>query len=43
MRARFTTKCSACGEMIKVGKEITRDSSDRWVHSHCADNADELP
>ena len=43
MKARFATKCSACGDMIKVGKEISRDSNDRWVHKHCADDTDELP
>lgn len=43
MKARFATKCSACGDTIKVGKEIAKNSEEVWVHKHCVDNADELP
>lgn len=43
MKARFPSKCPACGDAIKVGKEITRDTQERWVHKYCADDTDELP
>lgn len=43
MKARFTTKCPACGDMIRAGREIARDSEDRWVHKHCTEDGDELP
>lgn len=43
MRARFASICSACGDKIRVGREIVKNSEDVWVHKHCADNADELP
>ena len=43
MKARFATKCVACGDMIKVGKEIAKNSEDVWVHKHCIDDSDEFP
>ena len=43
MKARFTSKCPACDEMIRVGREIAKDSQDRWVHKHCSDEVEELP
>lgn len=43
VRAKFNTRCPACGEAIKAGKEISRDSQDRWVHKHCNDMEEELP
>ena len=43
MKARFNTKCPACDDMIRAGREIVKDSQDRWVHKHCADNAEEIP
>lgn len=43
MRARFATKCAACGDMIRVGKEIAKNSEDVWVHKHCIDDSDEFP
>ena len=41
MKARFSSQCSACGDVIKQGREISRDSSDKWVHKHCVDEAGE--
>ena len=29
--------------MIKVGKEIAKNSEDAWVHKHCIDDSDEFP
>lgn len=43
MKARFSSQCPSCGDQIKQGKEIGKDSSDRWVHKHCIDEAIELP
>ncbi len=43
MKARFGSKCISCGEPIKVGKEILKDSQERWVHSHCTDVSLDLP
>ncbi len=43
MKARFATKCSACGDMIKVGREISKNAAGIWVHKYCAEDADELP
>ncbi len=44
MKARFSSQCSACGDVIKQGKEIARDTSDKWVHKHCVDESgDVLP
>lgn len=42
MKARFASQCSACGDVIKQGREISRDSSDKWVHKHCVDEAGEV-
>ncbi len=43
MRARFTSKCPACGDTIRAGREIVKNSEDAWVHKYCAEDADELP
>ena len=43
MKARFGSKCCSCGDLIKAGKEILKDSQDRWVHKHCADVSLDLP
>ena len=43
MKARFNGKCVECGEAIKIGKEITKNSKGSWVHKHCSDIEDELP
>ena len=43
MKARFASKCAVCGDMIRAGKEISKNSEDVWVHKYCVDNADELP
>jgi len=43
MKARFNGKCVECGEVIKIGKEITKNSKGNWVHKHCSDIEDELP
>ena len=43
MKARFNGKCVECGEAIKVGKEILKNSKDQWVHKACSDLEEELP
>ena len=43
MKARFGSKCVSCGELIKAGKEILKDSQERWVQSQCADVSLDLP
>ena len=43
MKARFPGKCVECGESIKVGKEILKNSKEQWVHASCSDLEDELP
>jgi hypothetical protein len=43
MKARFNTSCVSCGEQIKAGKEIAKDSAGRWVHKHCAPEIVDLP
>ena len=43
MKARFPGKCVECGEAIKVGKEILKNSKEQWVHAACSDVEDELP
>ena len=42
MKSRFSSLCVSCGEQIKQGKEIAKDSSGRWVHKHCSDVSDSL-
>ncbi|MEX0655984.1 MAG: hypothetical protein WD154_00345 [Nitrosopumilaceae archaeon] len=41
MKAKFATKCQACGEQIKRGKEILKDDGGRWVHNYCTET--EIP
>jgi hypothetical protein len=43
MKAKFSSPCQSCGDLIKVGKEITKDNSGCWVHKYCAANSDDLP
>ncbi len=43
MKARFPGKCVECGEAIKVGKDILKNSKEQWVHASCSDLEDELP
>ena len=44
MKARFAGKCSECGEPIKTGKEILKNSKGSWVHKFCCDtDEDDLP
>ena len=43
MKAKFASACKACGEAIKVGKEISKDDTGRWVHKHCTDETLDLP
>lgn len=43
MKARFASKCPACNDTIRVGKEIVRNSEDKWVHKACSDVEEELP
>ena len=43
MRARFNGKCVECGDAIKTGREIAKNSKDQWVHKACSDIEEELP
>lgn len=43
MKARFNGRCVECGEPIKVGREIVKNSKDKWVHKACSDIEEELP
>ena len=43
MKARFSTKCSACGAFIEKGKEIAKNEDDNWVHKHCTNELLEMP
>lgn len=43
MKARFNGKCVECGQEIKTGKEITKNSKEKWVHKACSDVEEELP
>ncbi len=43
MKARFNGKCVECGEGIKVGKEILKNSKEKWIHKACSDLEEELP
>ena len=43
MKARFNGKCVECGDDIKTGKEILKNSKDQWVHKACCDLEDQLP
>ena len=43
MKAKFATICSECGDKIERGKEISKNSAEKWVHKHCAEEIDGLP
>lgn len=43
MKAKFASSCVSCGDEIKRGKEITKDTSGKWVHKHCASETVDLP
>ena len=43
MKARFNGKCPECGDAIKTGKEILKNSKDQWVHKACSDLEEEIP
>ena len=43
MKARFNGKCVECGDVIKTGKEILKNSKNKWVHKACCDLEEELP
>ena len=43
MKAKFASACISCGEQIRPGKEISKDSDGKWVHKHCAGEENQLP
>ncbi len=43
MKAKFATLCVSCGEKIQPGKEITKNSEEKWVHKQCVDDLEDLP
>ena len=43
VKARFNGKCVECGGEIKMGKEILKNSNEKWVHKACCDLEEELP
>lgn len=38
MKAKFTTSCISCGEIIKPGKEIAQNNQGKWVHKYCTED-----
>jgi hypothetical protein len=43
LKAKFNGKCVECGGIIKVGKEIVKNSKGDWVHKYCSDVEEGLP
>jgi hypothetical protein len=43
MKANFSSSCQSCGDLIKVGKEISKDDQGRWVHKYCTEDSANLP
>ncbi|HSB57579.1 MAG TPA: hypothetical protein VLD38_07215 [Nitrosopumilaceae archaeon] len=43
MKAKFNSSCTSCGDKIKAGKEIAKDSSGKWVHKYCSTESADLP
>ena len=43
MKAKFASSCPSCGDKIQLGKEITKNSDEKWVHKHCAEDSEGLP
>ena len=43
MKAKFNTSCASCGDQIKLGKEIAKDVTGKWVHKYCSTETDNLP
>jgi len=43
MKAKFATKCKACGDNIRPGKEIAKDVNGIWVHQYCVEEKLSLP
>jgi hypothetical protein len=43
MKAKFKTTCSECNSTIKVGEEIAKTPSGKWVHKYCTPESNELP
>ena len=43
MKAKFKTTCSECNAPIKVGEEISKSLSGKWVHKYCAPDSKEFP
>ena len=43
LKARFNGRCTECGEAIKSGKEILKNSKGNWGHKACCDLEEELP
>jgi len=43
LKARFAGQCSECGEPIKTGREISKNSAGKWVHQACSDVEEEIP
>ena len=43
MKAKFSSSCVECGDQIKPGKDISKNSSGSWVHKHCTNQTEVLP
>jgi hypothetical protein len=43
MKAKFSSPCKSCGDLIKVGKDFAKDNSGQWLHKHCVEEAIGLP
>ncbi len=42
MKAKFSSSCVSCGDLIKTGKEISKDKSGKWVHKYCVEESIDL-
>ena len=40
MKAKFKSSCISCGQLMKPGKEISKNNEGTWVHKHCVEDSD---
>jgi len=43
MKAKFVTSCMSCGDKIQPGKEIAKNTDEKWVHKCCVEDSEGLP
>ncbi len=42
MKAKFSSSCQSCGDLIKVGKDISKDDQGRRLHKFCTEDSANL-